>query len=58
MKLNKISVLDKGFVSLVSTSNDEKMLKVIQEEYYKSNVYRELKDIGTATFIIKCPPLL
>ena len=55
MKLNKISVLDKGFVSLMSTSNDEKMLKSIQEEYYNSATYKQLSDIATATFIVKCP---
>lgn len=55
MKLNKISVLDKGFVSLLSTANDEKLLKTIEEEYYNSAFYPQLKELAMATFIIKCP---
>jgi hypothetical protein len=55
MQLNKISVLDKGFVSLLSTSNEEKVLQKLEEEYYNSASFKQLNMLSTATFIIKCP---
>ena len=55
MILNKINVLDKGFVSLLASSNTDKEINDIQDYYYKGATHKGLSDIATATFIIKCP---
>lgn len=55
MLLNKVNVLDKGFVSLVSASGNGRLLQDIQDEYFKTKVNPNLLKIASATFIIKCP---
>lgn len=53
--LNKIDVLDRGYVALVSTDNDGQVLKKIQDSYFKTMINKELWKISHATLVIKCP---
>ncbi len=53
--LDKVRVLDKGFVSVLSVSNTRKTLKDIESNYYKNSTYKALSKIATATLIVKCP---
>lgn len=55
MLLNKISVLDKGFVALVDSSGNAKLLQDLQDTYFKTKINMKLLDICSATLIIKCP---
>ena len=53
--LSTINVLDKGFVSLLSASNNGKTLKTIEDEYFGTKINKDLLNIANATFIIKMP---
>lgn len=53
--LDKVGVLDKGFVSILSASNTRETIKDIESAYYKGATYKHLAKIANATFIIKCP---
>lgn len=55
MLLNKINVLDKGFVALVASSGNAKLLQDLQDHYFKTKVNTKLLDICSATLIVKCP---
>jgi len=55
MLLNKISVLDKGFVAPLSFSGNGKLLQDIQDHYFKAKTNLKLLEISSATLIIKCP---
>jgi hypothetical protein len=55
MLLNKINVLDKGFVTLIGSSGNGKLLQDLQETYFKTKINMKLLDICSATLIIKCP---
>jgi hypothetical protein len=53
--LNKINVLDKGYVALVSVSNDGKTLKGLYDEYFRTKINRELWHLASMTLLVKCP---
>lgn len=55
MLLNKISVLDKGFVALIDSSGNAKLLQDLQDTYFATKVNVRLLEIASATLIIKCP---
>jgi len=55
MLLNKINVLDKGFVAPLSFSGNGKILQDIQDHYFKTKTNLKLLEISSATLIIKCP---
>jgi hypothetical protein len=55
MLLNKIDLLDKGFVAMIDFSGNSKLLQDLQNEYFKANINTKLLDISSATLIIKCP---
>lgn len=55
MLLNKINVLDKGFVAMLSSSGNAKLLQELQDHYFKTKVNMRLLDISSATLVIKCP---
>lgn len=55
MLLNKINVLDKGFVAPLSFSGNGKLLQDIQDHYFKTKTNLKLLDISSATLVIKCP---
>ena len=55
MLLNKIPVLDKGFVAVVSSSNTYASLKNLSEEFFDGESADSLKELGTLTLVIKCP---
>lgn len=55
MLLNKLPVLDKGFVALYTCSNNGKQLQALQDEYFKANINPRLLNIATATLIIRAP---
>lgn len=53
--LNKISVLDKGYVALVSASCDGKVLKGLEDSYFRGAVNRELWHLANMTLLVRCP---
>ena len=53
--LNKISVLDKGYVALVSTSCDGKSLKGLEDSYFNNAINRELWHLASMTILVRCP---
>jgi hypothetical protein len=56
MLLNKIPVLDKGFVALIDSSNTTKKLREIGKEFFNDATYpAALEKFGTLTLVIKCP---
>lgn len=55
MLLAKISVLDKGYVALIDSSNTTKKLREIDKEFFGSTMPPALLDIGTMTVVMKCP---
>jgi hypothetical protein len=55
MLLNKVSVLDKGFVAPLCFSGNGRLLQEIQDEYFKTRANLKLLDISSASLIIKCP---
>lgn len=55
MLLNKINVLDKGFVALIDSSGNAKLLQDLQDTYFKTKINMRLLDVASATLIIKCP---
>lgn len=52
--LNKLPCLDKGYVALVSSTNDSKKLREIMPYISAQSKSREL-DIGSMTILIRCP---
>ena len=55
MLLNKIKVLDKGFVAPLSVNITGKELQNIQDKYFKTKVNLKLLNLCSATLVIKCP---
>ena len=56
MLLNKLAVLDKGYVALISSSNDSERLKEISEEFFGlSKPNPKMLKLGTMTIAMKCP---
>lgn len=55
MLLNKINVLDKGYVAPLCFSGNGRLLQDIQDEFFKTNVNLKLLNIASATLMIKCP---
>jgi hypothetical protein len=55
MLLNKINVLDKGFVALIDSSGNSKLLQDLQDTYFKTKINTKLLELCSATLIIKCP---
>lgn len=53
--LNKINVLDKGYVALVSASIDGKTLKGIYDGYFRTKINKELWHLASMTLLVKCP---
>ena len=55
MLLNKLNVLDKGFVAPVAFVGNGKLLQDLQDHYFKTKTNLKLLEIASATLIIKCP---
>lgn len=55
MLLNKINVLDKGFVAPLCFSGNGRLLQDVQDEYFKTRANLKLLDISSASIVIKCP---
>jgi hypothetical protein len=55
MLLNKIPVLDKGFVALIDSCNTTQKLRDIGAEFYFGEYPVELEETGYMTLAIKCP---
>lgn len=55
MLLNKVNVLDKGFVALLDSNCPGKMLQDLQDTYFKASTNMKLLNLCSATIIIKCP---
>ena len=55
MLLNKINVLDKGFVAPLAVSGGGKLLQEIQDHYFKTKTNIKLLELSNVTLIIKCP---
>lgn len=55
MLLNKIPVLDKGYVALIDSCNTTQKLRDIGQEFYGGEYPTALEDIGYMTLVIKCP---
>jgi hypothetical protein len=53
--LNKITVLDKGFVAPLSFSGSGKALQEIQDHYFKTKANFKLLELSSACIVIKCP---
>ena len=53
--LNSIDALDKGWVSLISVSNDGKVLKHLYDDYFHTMINKELWQLASMTLLIKCP---
>ena len=53
--LNKINVLDKGYVALVSVSNDGRVLKSLYDDFFRTKINRELWHLASMTLLVKCP---
>lgn len=55
MLLNKIPVLDKGFVALIDSCNTTAKLREIGTEVYGGEYPVVLEELGSLTLLIKCP---
>lgn len=55
MLLNKLSVLDKGFVAPVAFTGNGKLLQEIQSHYFKTKANLKLLELSSACLVIKCP---
>ncbi len=55
MLLNKIPVLDKGYVALLDSSNTTSKLREIGEEFFGGEYPISLEELGTMTVVMKCP---
>jgi hypothetical protein len=55
MLLNKLNVLDKGFVAPVAFTGNGKLLQDLQDHYFKTRANLKLLDISSAVLVIKCP---
>lgn len=55
MLLNKIPVLDKGYVALIDSCNTTTKLREIGAEFYGGEYPTSLEELGSMTLAIKCP---
>lgn len=55
MLINKLPVLDKGYVGLIDSSNTTKKLRDIGAEFFGGEYPTSLEDMGTLTLVLKCP---
>jgi len=55
MLLNRVTVLDKGFVALVSVNITGRELQNIQDHYFRTKVNMKLIELCSATLVVKCP---
>lgn len=55
MLLNKINLLDKGFVAPLCFSGGSRLLQDLQDHYFKTKTNLKLLDIASAALVIKCP---
>lgn len=55
MLLNKLPVLDKGYVALVDSCNTTQKLRDLGQEFYSGEYPVELEEIGYLTLVVKCP---
>lgn len=55
MLLNKIPVLDKGFVALLDASCAGATLNAIAKEFFKKDDSKFLRELSSMTMVIKCP---
>lgn len=53
--LNKINVLDHGYVALVSVSCDGQTLKGLYDDFFRTKINRELWHLASMTLLVKCP---
>jgi len=53
--LNKIPVLDKGYVALIDSCNTTQKLRDIGEEFFGGTYPTSLEELGSLTVVIKCP---
>ncbi len=55
MLLNKINLLDKGFVAPLSFAGDGRLLQDLQDHYFRAKTNVKLLEISSAVLVIKCP---
>lgn len=55
MLLNKIPVLDKGYVALIDSCNTTAKLREIGTEFFGGEYPTSLEELGSLTIAIKCP---
>ena len=55
MLLNRLPVLDKGYVAFISSSCTSDKLNEVAIEFFKNNDIVPLKEMSTLTVVIKCP---
>lgn len=53
MLLNKIPVLDKGYVALIDTCNNSEKLRALNQEFFGGKA--SLEELGSMTIAMKCP---
>jgi hypothetical protein len=55
MLLNRLPILDKGFVALIDSCNPTPKLREIDAEFFNSKGPGVLLDLGSMTIVMKCP---
>ena len=55
MLLNKIPVLDKGFVALIDSCNTTETLRAMGKEFFDGEYPTSLEALGSMTVVMKCP---
>ena len=55
MLLNKLPVLDKGYVAYLDSSSNIKLLNDVALEFFKKTDGKFLTELSTLTIVIKCP---
>lgn len=55
MLLNKIPVLDKGYVALIDSCNTTSKLRDIGTEFFGGEYPTSLENLGSMTVAVKCP---
>jgi hypothetical protein len=55
MLLNRIPVLDHGYVALIDSSCDFNKLNEVSIEFFKKDDSRFLRELGSLTLVVKCP---
>lgn len=55
MLLNKLPVLDKGYVALIDSCNTTQKLRDIDQEFFFGTYPTVLEELGSLTLVMKCP---